>query len=84
MLPAFFSVMLLIFIRTFESFEIPALVGLPGDIRVLTTSILSRRAKAAAELWQRRRVLRAVDVGRGGDALFLFSHHAGGRPLSRR
>jgi iron(III) transport system permease protein len=39
LLPAFFSVMLLIFIRTFESFEIPALVGLPGDIRVLTTSI---------------------------------------------
>ncbi len=39
MLPAFFSVILLIFIRSFESFEIPALVGLPGDIRVLTTSI---------------------------------------------
>jgi len=39
MLPTFFSVMLLIFIRTFESFEIPALVGLPGDLRVLTTSI---------------------------------------------
>src|SRR5262249_58144035 len=34
------SVLLLIFIRAFESFEIPALVGLPGDIRVLTTSIL--------------------------------------------
>jgi iron(III) transport system permease protein len=29
----------LIFIRSFESFEIPALVGLPGDVRVLTTSI---------------------------------------------
>lgn len=39
MLPAFFSVLLLIFIRAFESFEIPALVGLPGDVRVLTTSI---------------------------------------------
>ena len=39
MLPAFFSVMLLIFIRTFESFEIPAWSDLPGDIRVLTTSI---------------------------------------------
>jgi iron(III) transport system permease protein len=39
MLPAFFSVMLLIFIRSFEAFEIPALVGLPGDVRVLTTSI---------------------------------------------
>ncbi len=40
MLPAFFSVVLLIFIRAFESFEIPALVGLPGDVKVLTTSIL--------------------------------------------
>lgn len=39
MLPAFFSVLLLIFIRSFESFEIPALVGLPGDVRVLTTSV---------------------------------------------
>ncbi len=39
MMPAFFSVILLIFIRSFESFEIPALVGLPGDVRVLTTSI---------------------------------------------
>jgi iron(III) transport system permease protein len=39
MMPAFFSVILLIFIRAFESFEIPALVGLPGDIRVLTTTI---------------------------------------------
>lgn len=40
MLPAFFSVVLLIFIRAFEAFEIPALVGLPGDVQVLTTSIL--------------------------------------------
>lgn len=39
LLPAFFSVVLLIFIRSFESFEIPALVGLPGDVRVLTTAI---------------------------------------------
>ena len=39
MLPAIYSVILLVFIRAFESFEIPALVGLPGDVRVLTTSI---------------------------------------------
>jgi iron(III) transport system permease protein len=39
MLPAFFAVILLVFIRAFESFEIPALIGLPGDVRVLTTSI---------------------------------------------
>jgi iron(III) transport system permease protein len=39
MLPAMFSVILLVFIRAFEAFEIPALVGLPGDVQVLTTSI---------------------------------------------
>jgi iron(III) transport system permease protein len=39
MLPALFSVVLLVFIRAFEAFEIPALVGLPGDVQVLTTSI---------------------------------------------
>jgi iron(III) transport system permease protein len=39
MLPALYSVFLLVFIRAFESFEIPALVGLPGGIQVLTTSI---------------------------------------------
>lgn len=49
MLPAFFSVMLLIFIRSFESFEIPALVGLPGDIRVLTTSIYLDAQKLPAQ-----------------------------------
>lgn len=37
--PAIYSVLLLVFIRTFEAFEIPALVGLPGKVRVLTTSI---------------------------------------------
>ncbi len=49
MLPAFFSVVLLIFIRSFESFEIPALVGLPGDIRVLTTSIYLDAQKMPAQ-----------------------------------
>lgn len=49
MLPAFFSVLLLIFIRSFESFEIPALVGLPGDIRVLTTSIYLDAQKLPAQ-----------------------------------
>ena len=49
LLPAFFSVMLLIFIRSFESFVIPALVGLPGDIRVLTTSIYLDAQKLPAQ-----------------------------------
>ncbi|MGE5219704.1 MAG: ABC transporter permease [Chloroflexota bacterium] len=49
LLPAFFSVLLLIFIRSFESFEIPALVGLPGDVRVMTTSIYIDAQKMPAQ-----------------------------------
>ena len=77
MLPAFFSVILLIFIRSFESFEIPALVGLPGDIRVHHFH-LSRFATHAAHLWQGGCVSRAADAGGGGHAVSLFSRHAGG------
>ncbi len=43
---------------------------------------LSRRAEAAAAVWQRRRVFRAADAGGGGDALSLFSRHARGRSIS--
>lgn len=38
-LPALLSVGTLVFIRAIESFEIPALVGLPGKVEVLTTRI---------------------------------------------
>jgi len=38
-LPGIVGVGLLVFIRTLEAFEIPALIGLPGDVRVMTTSI---------------------------------------------
>jgi iron(III) transport system permease protein len=38
-LPAFLSVALLIVIRSIEAFEVPALVGLPGNVKVLTTNI---------------------------------------------
>src|SRR6516164_380405 len=37
--PAFFALALLFFARAFESFEVPALVGLAGNINVLTTTI---------------------------------------------
>ena len=37
--PALCALSLLIFIRAFESFEVPALVGLAGNINVLTTTI---------------------------------------------
>jgi iron(III) transport system permease protein len=37
--PALFALSLLLFVRTFESFEVPALVGLAGNINVLTTTI---------------------------------------------
>jgi iron(III) transport system permease protein len=38
-LPAFLAVALLIVVRSIEAFEVPALVGLPGKIQVLTTNI---------------------------------------------
>jgi iron(III) transport system permease protein len=39
MRPAMFSVMLIIFIRGIEAFEVPALVGVPAKISVFTTKI---------------------------------------------
>ena len=38
-LPSVLSVLLLTFVRAVEAFEIPALVGIPGGIMVLTTEI---------------------------------------------
>jgi len=38
-LPTFAAVALLIVVRSIEAFEVPALVGLPGKIQVLTTNI---------------------------------------------
>lgn len=38
-IPGILALMLLVFIRAFESFEVPALVGLPGGVSVLTTEI---------------------------------------------
>ena len=38
-MPGILALMLLIFIRAFESFEVPAVVGLPGRIPVMTTDI---------------------------------------------
>ena len=38
-LPAVAAIVLLIVVRSLESFEVPALVGLPGGVKVLTTGI---------------------------------------------
>ena len=39
MRPAFFSAMLIMFIRAIEAFEVPALIGLPAGIEVFTSEI---------------------------------------------
>ncbi|MFQ5850004.1 MAG: ABC transporter permease [Candidatus Binatia bacterium] len=39
MRPAMFSVMLIVFVRAIEAFEVPALVGVPAKISVFTTKI---------------------------------------------
>lgn len=38
-LPGFAAVALLMLVRSIEAFEVPALVGLPGSVKVLTTGI---------------------------------------------
>jgi iron(III) transport system permease protein len=38
-MPGFLAVALLIVVRSIEAFEVPALVGLPGNVKVLTTDI---------------------------------------------
>lgn len=38
-LPSILALMMLVFIRTVEAFEVPALVGTPGRVHVLTTDI---------------------------------------------
>ncbi len=40
--PALLALALLVFIKASESFEVPALVGLPGSTRVLTTAIYQK------------------------------------------
>ena len=40
--PALLALGLLVFIKASESFEVPALVGLPGSTRVLTSTIYQR------------------------------------------
>lgn len=50
-LPAILALALLVFIRAFEAFEVPALVGVPGKITVLTTDIyLSIRLRVPPDL----------------------------------
>jgi iron(III) transport system permease protein len=50
-LPAILALAMLVFIRAVEAFEVPALVGLPGRISVLTTDIYGNMmAKAPPDL----------------------------------
>lgn len=37
--PAILALAMFVFIRNIEAFEVPALVGIPGDVKVLTTDI---------------------------------------------
>ncbi len=47
-LPGILALMLLVVIRAFESFEVPALVGLAGNVSVLTTDIYQSSRNASA------------------------------------
>ena len=47
-LPALCGLTLLIFVKAFESFEVPALVGLAGNVSVITTMIFQSSRSAGA------------------------------------
>jgi iron(III) transport system permease protein len=47
-LPALCGLTLLIFVKAFESFEVPALVGLTGNVKVITTMIFQSTRRAGA------------------------------------
>jgi iron(III) transport system permease protein len=50
-LPSILALSMLVFIRAIEAFEVPALVGLPGRVSVLTTDIYSNMvAKAPPDI----------------------------------
>jgi iron(III) transport system permease protein len=50
-LPSILALSMLVFIRAIEAFEVPALVGMPGRVSVLTTDIYSNMvAKAPPDL----------------------------------
>ena len=51
-LPGVLALLLLVFIRAFESFEVPALVGLAGNITVLTTNIYQSAKDSGANFGQ--------------------------------
>ncbi len=52
-LPGILALLLLVVIRSFESFEVPALVGLAGNVSVLTTDIyLSAKSSATPSYGQ--------------------------------
>jgi iron(III) transport system permease protein len=46
MMPTIVSVMLIVFVRVLEGFEVPAVIGLPGRIQVLTSKIYVALAKS--------------------------------------
>jgi iron(III) transport system permease protein len=46
MVPTIVSVMLIVFVRVLEGFEVPAVIGLPGRVQVLTSKIYVALAKS--------------------------------------
>ncbi|MDP4593567.1 MAG: iron ABC transporter permease [Beijerinckiaceae bacterium] len=48
--PAILSVLLLLFVRGIESFEVPRLLGIPANINVFTTAIQNATSEAPPEL----------------------------------
>ena len=81
-MPSVLSVLILTFIRSLEAFEIPALVGLPAGIEVMTTQIYLELSEGVhTRVRQRQRLLRASHRSGGVVPASLLSRHPARAPV---
>ncbi len=92
-LPSILALSMLVFIRAIEAFEVPALVGLPGRVSVLTTDIYSNMvARAPPDIGGASALSVLMLRPRSGAALYLrpslaprravCNHHRQGLPAA--
>ena len=72
-LPAVAAVVLLIVVRSLESFEVPALVGLPGGVKVLTTDIYLDMNRTVPPALGRASAFSVVLLGVAGVLLYFYA-----------
>ena len=82
--PRSFATMLILFVRALESFEVPALLGLPAGIQVFTSSIYQAMHRYPSRHRPRVGVCVTLLAITGRRHLWLQSRRSGARRASTR